>query len=207
MNHHPVLSTAAGALALSLSSFAAAQSDTGYGRWDDASAERPRSFIPLTSHGYVGANVGVSEYDLGGCAPGFDCDDTDIGFKVYTGGKFHRMFGVEVAYINLGQADRSGGHLSAEAVNLSLVGNLPVGERFNVYAKVGGLYGWTETSATAPGVSSGEEDDFNWSYGAGVQFDLNRNWALVADWDHYRLDYVDRNDDIQLWSAGVVYKF
>jgi hypothetical protein len=40
-----------------------------------------------------------------------------------------------------------------------------------------------------------------------VQFDLNRNWALVADWDHYRLDYVDRNDDIQLWSAGVVYKF
>jgi hypothetical protein len=31
--------------------------------------------------------------------------------------------------------------------------------------------------------------------------------AVTGDWDHYRVDYVDRSDDIQLWSVGVLYKF
>jgi opacity protein-like surface antigen len=76
-----------------------------------------------------------------------------------------------------------------------------------VYGKVGAFYGFTDVDTTAPGVATGEENDFGWSYGLGVQFDINRNWAVTGDWDHYRVDFVDRDDDVQLWSVGVLYKF
>lgn len=176
-----------------------------YGRWDDG-GDGPRSLIPGLSYGYVGLSLGQSTYDLN-CAPGFSCDDNDFAGKLYTGGKFNRMFGVELAYVNLGKAEANGGSTEAQLANLSLVGNVPVGERFNVYGKVGAFYGWTDVDTTAPGVATGEENDFGWSYGLGVQYDINRAWAVTADWDHYRVDFTDRADDVQLWSVGVLYKF
>lgn len=197
-----------GVFALGVSTLASAQTvDSGYGRWQDNSTTRPSSWIPMTSYGYTGLSVGESDFDLGGCAAGLSCDSKDLGFKIFTGGKFNRLLGVELAYVNLGAAEANGGEQKAQGANLSLVGNIPLGERFNIYGKVGGIYGWTKTSATAPGIASGEEDELNWSYGAGVQFDINRNWAVVGDWDHYRFDFASRTDDIELLSAGVVYKF
>jgi opacity protein-like surface antigen len=200
-----ILTVLAGAMALGASTLVAAQS-TDYGRWSDTASDRPHSWIPGTSYGYVGVNLGRSEYDLN-CIGGFECDDGGFAGKIYTGGKFNRMFGVEVAYVNLGQAKANGGSVEAQLANLSLVGNIPIGEMFNVYGKVGGFYGFTDTDSTAPGAASGEENDFGWSYGLGVQFDINRNWAVTGDWDHYRVDFTDRSDDVQLWSVGLMYKF
>jgi OOP family OmpA-OmpF porin len=195
----------AGALALAASSLASAQS-TDYGRWSDNASDRPHSWIPGTSYGYVGLSLGQSDYDLN-CSGGFSCDEGDFAGKIYTGGKINRMFGVELAYVNLGKAEANGGSTEAQLANVSLVGNIPIGEMFNVYGKVGGFYGFTDVDATAPGVPSGEENDFGWSYGLGAQFDINRNWAVTGDWDHYRVDFVDRSDDVQLWSVGLMYKF
>ncbi len=203
----------AGALALSTSAVASAQNYDSNSRssssmwgWDDPSASRPQSWIPYTSYGYVGVGVGHSNFDIN-CAPGFSCDDTETGLKIFTGGKFSRMFGVEAAYVYLGKAEANGGKNKAQGVNVSLVGNLPIGDMFNIYAKVGGIYGWTDTSASAPGVATGDRHGLNASYGAGVQVDLNRNWAVQGDWDHYRFDYADRNDDVQLYSVNLIYKF
>lgn len=225
MNHLKASLAAAGVIALAVSTLAGAQgTDTGptpgpegtdtdpahgrwqYGRWDDNAISRPRSLIPQTSYGYVGVNVGQSIYDLN-CVEGPGCDETPVGGKLYTGGKFNRMFGVELAYIHLGDAAANGGTTTAQLADLSLVGNLPLGARFNVYGKIGGLYSWTDIDATTPGVPSGEENDFGVSYGFGVQFDVNRDWAFAADWDNYRIDYVDHRDDVQLVSVGLVYKF
>lgn len=207
MKHLKLSLGVAGAIALAASTLASAQgTDSTYGRWDDNAANRPTSLIPMTSYGYVGLSVGESTYDLN-CIGGFDCDDKDVGVKVYTGGKINRMFGVELAYVHLGKADANGGSTEVQLANLSLVGNLPLGEQFNVYGKVGGFYGWTDIDTTAPGAPTGEENDFGLSYGLGVQYDFNRNWAITGDWDHYRVDYVDRSDDVQLLSVGLLYKF
>jgi OOP family OmpA-OmpF porin len=207
MKHSTTCMSVAGAIALAASTFASAQdTDSTYGRWDDNASARPHSLLPMTSYGYIGLSVGESTYDLN-CASGFSCDDKDIGGKLYTGGKINRMFGVEVAYVHLGQADANGGTTKVQLANLSLVGNVPLGEQFNVYGKVGGFYGWTDIDTTAPGAATGEENDLGWSYGAGVQFDFNRNWAVTGDWDHYRVDYVDRQDDVELLSVGLLYKF
>lgn len=206
MKNSKLLLSTLGILALGASSLASAQSDS-YGRWNDSASEQPDSWIPGTSYGYLGANVGESDFDLGGCAAGFTCENNDVGFKVYTGGKINRIIGVELAYVNPGVGKANGGKQKVQAANLSLVGSIPIGDRFSVNGKVGGIYGWTETGATAPGVASGKEDNLNWSYGAGLQFDLTRNWAIVGDWDHYRFDFVNRSDDVEMFSIGAMYKF
>jgi OOP family OmpA-OmpF porin len=177
------------------------------GGWDDPAGTRPGSWLPYTSYGYVGGGVGKSKYDTS-CAPGFSCDHTDIGFKIFTGGKISRIVGVEVGYVYLGKGTANGGDQTAQGINLSLIGNIPIGEKFNVYGKVGGIYGWTSTD-TAPlsGQGGGTDHGLNWSYGAGVQFDLSRNWAVQADWDHYRFDYSNQGASAQLYSVNAVYKF
>ena len=215
MQHRKLFLALTGAIALGASTAASAQSDsmsrggpTLWG-WDDSSSaeSRPQSWIPYTSYGYVGIGAGWSKFDLPSCAPGLSCDDTDTGFKIFTGGMFSRYLGVEAGYVYLGKGEANGGDQKAEGINVSLVGNIPVGDMFNVYGKVGGIYGWTRTSSAIPGASTGHEEGFNPSYGAGVRVDLNRNWAVQGDWDHYRFDYQDRNDDVQLYSLNLVYKF
>ena len=176
--------------------------------WDDSSADRPRSWIPGTSYGYLGLGAGPSKYE-GGCGPGFGCDNEDTGYKIFTGGKFSRIIGVEAGYVYLGKGEANGGEQKAQGINVSLIANLPIGEMFNIYAKGGGIYGWTHTSASplATGVSTGNDHGLNWSYGAGVQLDVARNWAVQADWDHYRFDYTGRTDDAQMYSLNLVYKY
>jgi hypothetical protein len=41
------------------------------------------SLIPFTTHGYVGASIGESKYDID-CASGFSCDRKGTGFKIFT---------------------------------------------------------------------------------------------------------------------------
>jgi len=164
------------------------------------------SWIPGTSYGYVGGSVGRTDYDSGGCL-GFSCDNNATGFKLFTGGRFSRYFGVELGYVNLGNADRNGGQIKAQGANLSALGIVPIGDRFNIFGKLGGIYGWTETSTIISGLPAGKEDGLGLSYGAGLQFDINKSIGLRVDWDRYRLKYVGQRENADLYSVGVVYKF
>lgn len=165
------------------------------------------SLIPLTSSGYVGINAGVSDFGLPGCVAGASCDDTDIGFKVYTGGMVSKMLGAELSYVDLGRLDRNGGDVRAKGVNLGLVGRLPLSDQFNVFGNIGVVYGWTRTGSPLAGVATGNKSDMNVSYGLGAQYDINRQWALRGDWDAYRLEFAGGRDTVSLFSVGGVYKF
>jgi OmpA-OmpF porin, OOP family len=176
-------------------------------RWSDTESSRRHSWIPLTSYGYVGANAGVSSLNVPGCAPGASCEDSGNGFKAYTGGLFSRMFGVELSYVQFLGVDRNGGNVRAKGANLGLVGNLPLSDQFNVFGKVGVIYGWTKTDSSIPGVPSGGKNNLDWSYGAGAQFDVSREWGLRADWDVYRMEFAGGKSDASLFSVGAVYKF
>lgn len=169
--------------------------------------ETQYSFIPYTAYGYVGGNLGRSDYKGNHCEPGFSCDDSDIGGKLYVGGKINKALGIELGYINLGKFDRNGGEKKAQGADVHLLGNVPLTDVFNVYLKAGGVYGWTHTTAATPAVATGSEKEFNWSYGAGLQYDVNPAWAVRADWDQYRLKYTDRRDNVGLYSVGAIYKY
>jgi len=177
------------------------------GRWSDSETSRRTSWIPLTSYGYVGAGVGMSSMNLPGCSPGASCEDSGTGFRAYTGGQFSRIFGVEVSYVQFLGVDRNGGDVRAKGVNLGLVGNLPISDQLNIFGKVGAIYGWTRTGSSIPGVPTGDKNDVDWSYGAGAQFDVNREWGLRADWDVYRMGFAAGRSNASLFSLGAVYKF
>ncbi|MGE0706222.1 MAG: outer membrane beta-barrel protein, partial [Vicinamibacterales bacterium] len=166
----------------------------------------PNSLIPMTSQGYAGISGGISDYGLPGCVPGASCDGTDIGFKVFAGGQINRPIGVEITYVDLGRLDRNGGDVRAKGVNLGVVANWALADQFSVFAKLGAVYGWTRTGSPLPGVASGNRSDLNLSYGAGAQYDIDRHWAVRADWDAYRLEFPTGRDTVSLLSLGGVYK-
>ena len=176
-------------------------------RWRDSETSRPRSWIPLTSYGYVGGNIGMTDLKLPGCSPGASCDDSGTGFKVYTGGQFSRIFGVEASYVQFLGLDRNGGDVRAKGVNVGLVANWPISDQVNLFGKVGAIYGWTSPGSPIPGVPTGDKSGLDLSYGAGAQYDINRNWGIRADWDVYRMEFASGTSNASLYSIGAVYKF
>lgn len=164
-----------------------------------------RSWLPFTSQGYIGASIGEATYDFN-CVSGFACDDSDLGFKVYVGGKFRDMVGLELAYVNMGEGQRAGGDIKAHGVNLSLIGNIPIGQ-FSIFGKVGTTYGWTETSTAASSGASSDENDFGLSYGAGIGFDIQPNWGVRAEWERHRFEFASGDDAVDLYTVGVNFKF
>lgn len=131
------------------------------------------------------------------------CDNNDTGFKIYTGGQFSNTLGMELGYVNLGKFDRSGGSVRAQGLNLSPNGSLPIADVFSLMGKLGTTYGFTRTSASATGVSSGNENGFGLSYGLGASYDVSSTPRVVVEWDKYRLKTVNGRDDVKLYSAGL----
>jgi OmpA-OmpF porin, OOP family len=163
-----------------------------------------RSWLPFTDYGYVGASGGQAEYDID-CTGGFSCEDNDTGFKVFTGGRVRNFFGLELAYVDMGEIEVAGGTGEASGVNLSAVGYLPLNERFSLFGKVGTTYGWTDTStATLGGV---EEEDFGLSYGVGLNMEFAQQWAARAEWERHNFEFAQDDRDIDLFTVGVSYKF
>lgn len=156
---------------------------------------------------YIGATVGRSDYDLG-CVSGYGCDTKDTAFKIFAGGKLYNVLGLELGYVNLGRAEIAGGHSRAQGANLSLVAGVPVGYNFGVNGKVGTVYGWTRTDASAPGYDTGRESGWGLTYGVGATYAFTPSTELRVDWDRYRFDFRGAgNQDVDLWSAGLNFRF
>jgi OmpA-OmpF porin, OOP family len=164
------------------------------------------SWIPFTTHGYVGASVGESKFDID-CASGFSCDRKTTGFKIFTGGRFHDIIGLELSILELGKSDRAGGSTRARGANLSVIGNLPLNDRVSLFGRVGGTYGWTKTESNSSAIASGKDHGFGLGYGAGLNFNLSTNWGLRAEWERHRFQFVNEKSDIDLYSVGFNYKF
>lgn len=169
------------------------------------------SWLPYTTRGYVGISGGQAEIGGMPCSPLYSCDDSsDRVIKVYTGGMFNEYFGVELAYFNTGNIDRSGGRVHAHGGNLSLIAQAPLGTMAAVYAKVGGTYAWTKTSVgpLAIGTPSGDESDAGPSYGVGLRVNATRNWAFVLEWERHSLKFAgDDKNGTKLTTLGVQYRF
>lgn len=169
------------------------------------------SWLPYTTRGYVGISGGQAKLGDMACSPLYSCDDSSNRLiKVYTGGMFNEHFGLELAYFNTGNIDRSGGRVHAHGGNLSLIAQAPLGSMAAVYAKVGGTYAWTKTSVgpLAVGVPSGDESDAGPSYGVGVRVNASRDWAFVLEWERHSLNFAgDDKNGTKLTTLGVQYRF
>jgi OOP family OmpA-OmpF porin len=172
-----------------------------------ARGETEFSLLPYTRSGYVGLNLGSPQYSTP-CGVGFSCDDPNTSVRLYTGGWINPNLGIEFAYLHMGSADRAGGTVRAQGVNLSLVGRVPFAERFGVFGKLGTTYGRTRQSAAAgSGVTTGNENGFGVSYGFGASWDVARNWTLLVEWEHHDFKFASGREPVKAASLGVQYRF
>ena len=157
--------------------------------------------------GHAGISFGQSKLDDLQCTPGFGCDDKDQAFKLYAGGRFSNIFGLEVGAMNFGKFSASGGEADGWGADIALIAGIPIGANSAIFAKLGAIYARTEVSSSVPGVSTGKERGFGGRWGVGGQLGLSKEWALRADYDRYRLPFPGDHRDLETMMLGVQYTF
>jgi OOP family OmpA-OmpF porin len=165
---------------------------------------------------YLGGSVGQSDIDeqiATGLITGGSVDGKDSAFKIFGGYMFNRHFGIEGAYVDLGEATYSGnfvglpvtgGRVEITGFNLSALGALPVSEQFSVFGKIG-LFLWdAEASDTTGGAPfSAQQDGTDLSFGIGLGYQFTRNLGVRAEWEMFTTDDADSS----LISVGVLWRF
>jgi opacity protein-like surface antigen len=48
---------------------------------------------------------------------------------------------------------------------------------------------------------------FDWGYGGGAAIHVTQSWALRGEWERHRLPFVGGSQNVDLWTAGIQYKF
>jgi OOP family OmpA-OmpF porin len=140
---------------------------------------------------YVGAGIG----DFGVDVDGFSGSDT--GFKVFGGYQFMKYLGVELEYLDGGTVEDFGTEIDVSGFNLSGMGILPVGEKFNLFAKLGMIF-W-DADVSGGGSDSGE--DFSWGIGAGYSF--TDQFGMRLEYQGFEIEDADGD----MISLGASWKF
>ena len=146
---------------------------------------------------YAGAGIGlfgVEERNF---------DESDTSFKLLGGWMFNQYVGGEVEYIDGGTVGDKDIGVDSTGLNVSLKGNLPVNEAFDVFGKVG--YFFWDADIDLSGDSGQEENssgsDLSWGLGAG--WNITDNISVVAEWQWFQIEEADAD----LMSASFVWKF
>ena len=170
---------------------------------------------------YAGVSAGQSKVSdfCDGVPGGVSCNDSDTGWKVFGGYQATENFGIEVSWVDFGEAildvTPAGFPLTVtgEASGFGVVGTgmLPVSERFGLFGKVG-VFRWDlEVRADVFGQSAAVEDDgIGLTYGFGAKVKVTENVGIRVEWEQF--PDVGNNDttgedDLSLLSAGVVLSF
>ncbi len=153
---------------------------------------------------YVGASVGKAS--LNEDFDGLVIDDDATSFRIVVGWGFNDYFSLEGGYHNFGDFEQNLGglgtaNLSADGFTLGAVGSVPVSERFALTARAG-MYFWNG-SAEINNVSQATPEDSNLYLGAGVKFDVSKQFQLTADWTRYELEDAASG----VLSVGLLYQF
>ena len=147
---------------------------------------------------YIGAGYAQSEYGLDD--PGdVDFDDEDGGYKLIVGWRPIDNFGVEVNYIDHGEATIGDARLGAETISGFAVGYLalPV---VDLFAKAGAT-AW-QVDARSNGLSV-DDDDLDFAWGVGIQA---RIWSLGARLEYEQFPIVD-DEKLDTISLSFTYTF
>jgi len=169
-----------------------------------------------SAQAFAGGSIGQSDIDdevAAGLITAGTVDGKDTAWKIFGGYMFNRHFGVEGAYVNLGEASYSGnffgapvtgGKIEVSGFNLAALGSYPINEQFSVFGKIG-LFLWdAEASDTTGGVPfSAKEDGTDLSFGVGLGYNFTRNLGVRLEWE-----MVEAADaDATLLSIGIAWRF
>ncbi len=162
----------------------------------------------------IGIDGGQAEA-RGVCDNVTNCDSSDTSYRANIGYQFNPFVSAEVGYTSFGTTvDTQDGSGSASqeagAITASVVGTIPIGERFGLFGRVGAARYDLDNSGTIQGVPVEDGDNSTKPFfGAGAKFHLTDNFALRAEYQVYRdLAGINGNDDdIHAWSGGAQFTF
>ncbi len=181
-----------------------------------------------SSEGLDQDELDTSLVDAGFDLQSSSLDDSDTGFGATLGYKVNENFAAELSYVDLGDVSYQASNGQASPANesatldtsaagpvFSLLGILPVGERWDVYARAGLalMDSEGEAAVTVGDVTDRVSDSTNRSnlvFGAGVDYDVNDRFGLQLEWDRYfdvGSEEIVGESDIDLFSLGLRYYF
>jgi OOP family OmpA-OmpF porin len=182
---------------------------------------------------YIGIGVGQSRANVddprliasltanGAALGSFSSDERGTGGKLFVGQRLNQYFAVEAAYFDLGKfgfnsTTTGGGVLNGNVGfrggSLDLIGQLPLSQRFSVFARAGMNYAAARAhfsgnrlfAATNP---EPRERKLNAKAGLGLEYKFSEALAVRAEVERYRVnDAVGNRGDVDLASVSLVYK-
>src|SRR5512145_941088 len=183
-----------------------------------ASALAMSSLLTAThasAQAFVGASVGQSDIDediTAGLITSGSTDSKDTAFKLFGGYMFNRYFGVEGAYVDLGEASYSGdffgspvtgGKVETSGFSVSALGSYPVTEQFSIFGKIGVFFWEAEANDTTGGIPFSDKiDGTDVSFGVGVNYNFTQNLGVRAEWERFTMDEFDGD----LISIGIQWR-
>jgi len=151
----------------------------------------------------IGASAGYGIIFESASTPDFDAND--LGFKIFGNYMFNNFIGVEGGYVDFGgpDADILGTNFAIEATgwNAYLVGNLPLGNTFDLFAKAGAVK-W-DTNSLIDGISVSTYDGSDLALSGGARLNFGR-FGIRAEVDWY--DIAD-SDKAMMASFGLEFRF
>ena len=237
ISKHMVQALACGMIAVAVTPSALAKAQPGFylgisgGQSSVDIAKEDVDDIILDAFSSVGAPVitGTSTFE-----------DSDTSISFLAGYRFLPYVAVEASYINLGTAEyRSSGRVNppgpvtsaASTANMDIevtgftlagIGSLPIGEVFDLHARLGFFVAKTEISASVtigsspPGNDTDSTDSVSALYGVGAAFHFGEHWSVSADWTRYaNVGDADEDEDfeteegfdVDALSVSVMFKF
>jgi OOP family OmpA-OmpF porin len=165
--------------------------------------------------GYVGVGVATADHDykLGNAGvSGVNSDGYKASAKIFGGYELDQRWGVEAGYtdfrssdFNYTQAGVAGrGSSDGYGTYIAAKMNAPINDQFSAYGKLGVAYSKRSLS-TNTGLNYDNHDTGVYA-GAGVEYKLNQNVALNAEYERYgkTKDFGAKAD---VWTVGVKYSF
>jgi opacity protein-like surface antigen len=162
---------------------------------------------------YVGGSLGPSTVDPG-CS---SCDTGDTGYKVYGGMALRRTslgdLAVELGYIDFGHSTAGGllgseSKVDASALTAAAALRYHFTPRFGVVGRLGLGYVKGKETLSAPLIGNSSSDSTLQPYlGAGVEYAINKQFAVTGAFDYTQFDTSKSDGDAYLLSVGLQYGF
>jgi len=146
----------------------------------------------------LGASVGY--VNIEDSDPGFDFDANDTGYKLFANYEFANRLAIEGGYIDFGNPEDLllglPGEIDASGWNLYGVGNLPLSDGVDLFAKAG-IVNW-EADSIIDGILVDTDDGTALALGLGARWKVGDSFGFRAEVDWFDIDEAD-----SVWMASI----
>lgn len=135
---------------------------------------------------YVGGEIQQTKsYDKDFCEDSSSCDIEPTGYRLNAGYGFNDFLALELGYMDSGEFEskisetnyQQDVSLTSEAIDLSLIGRLPISDSFSLFGRVGAARVMNDSKISGSGFSTAFDNSVTtYVYGVGAQL----SWLVVG---------------------------